>query len=85
MLALEYPTYAPEEPAPRSELRRKDPNPCTVPQLVALIEDVRHIEANPKPAVFFGEVKIMRKAQIDRIIARQFVGVGESASQATAI
>jgi hypothetical protein len=31
---------------------------------VTLIEDVRHIEANPKPAVLFEEVKIMRKAHV---------------------
>ena len=56
---LKYPTYAAEEAAPRPELRCKDPNPCAFPHLVALIEDVRHIEANPKPAVLFRQVKIM--------------------------
>src|SRR5262249_47145945 len=65
--------------------RCKDPNPCAVPQLVALIEDVRHIEANPKPAVLFREVKIMGESDIDRIIARQFVCIRKPASQAAAI
>ena len=85
MPPLEYPTYATEEPAPRPELRRKDPNPCAVPQLVALIEEVRHIEANPKPAVLFRQVKIMGESDIDRIIARQFVCIRKPASQAAAI
>ena len=66
-------------------MRRKDSNPGAVSQLVTLIEHVCDIEPDPEPAILFREVKIMRKAQIDRIIAWQFVRIRKAASQAAAI
>src|ERR1700731_4110197 len=80
-----YPADSAEKASSRSKLRSKDANSRPIAQLVALIKDIRDVETDLEPPIFFWQTKRVGESQVHRIIPRQFVCVSESTSQAAAI
>src|SRR3954470_14199202 len=71
---------------PRAELRRSDPDPGTVADLVFLVEQIDHVEAQLEALEQAG-IHLLQDAQIDLLIIRQMGAVRavDAGAQAAAI